>query len=274
MRAAIKRRPVIAKRKPNVQRYPHTFEREYTRQLKEVVARLKGLIRERLIEKLPQLTAEAYSALPQAARKDAWPQDLAQIIGGILTEFGRFFTKTELEDMALEIGESVSDFNREAIEGQLKRLTGVDVLISEPWLRDKLALFQQTNYELIKTIQEREIGRLNGIVAQGFGAGDRWEDIAAEIGSSFDLLDYEAERLARDQVSKLNGEMTKLRQTELGITKYTWTTAGDERVRDTHAANEGKVFSWDDPPATGHPGEEINCRCVAIPVMESVVEEE
>ena len=44
-------------------------------------------------------------------------------------------------------------------------------------------------------------------------------------------------------------------------THYTWRTAGDDRVRGTHAARNGQVFSWADPPEHGHPGTEPNCRC-------------
>lgn len=46
---------------------------------------------------------------------------------------------------------------------------------------------------------------------------------------------------------------------------YTWRTAHDERVRPAHAANEGRVFAWSDPPPTGHPGHDPNCRCTAEP---------
>lgn len=44
-------------------------------------------------------------------------------------------------------------------------------------------------------------------------------------------------------------------------THYTWRTAGDERVRSSHAANEGRIFAWADAPPIGHPGTEPNCRC-------------
>ena len=37
-------------------------------------------------------------------------------------------------------------------------------------------------------------------------------------------------------------------------------------VRPSHAENDGKIFSWDTPPATGHPGEDHNCRCTAVPL--------
>ena len=48
-------------------------------------------------------------------------------------------------------------------------------------------------------------------------------------------------------------------------THYIWRTSGDEKVRSSHAANNGKIFAWDNPPETGHPGEDYNCRCWAEP---------
>jgi len=48
-------------------------------------------------------------------------------------------------------------------------------------------------------------------------------------------------------------------------THYIWRTRGDEKVRPSHAANDGKVFAWDSPPPTGHPGEDYGCRCTAEP---------
>lgn len=52
---------------------------------------------------------------------------------------------------------------------------------------------------------------------------------------------------------------------ERPTTHYIWRTQGDENVRSSHAANNGQVFARDDPPATGHPGEDYGCRCTAEP---------
>ena len=48
-------------------------------------------------------------------------------------------------------------------------------------------------------------------------------------------------------------------------THYIWHTAGDDKVRPSHAANEGRVFAWNNPPPTGNPGDEPGCRCTAEP---------
>ncbi|MBT4932618.1 MAG: minor capsid protein [Rhodospirillaceae bacterium] len=56
--------------------------------------------------------------------------------------------------------------------------------------------------------------------------------------------------------------------------KYIWRTVGDSKVRSSHAELDGKVFSWDDPPEEGHPGEEYNCRCWAEDVEEKKEDKE
>lgn len=48
-------------------------------------------------------------------------------------------------------------------------------------------------------------------------------------------------------------------------THYTWRSLGDDKVRLSHAVNNGRIFAWDEPPTTGHPGEDYNCRCRAVP---------
>lgn len=48
--------------------------------------------------------------------------------------------------------------------------------------------------------------------------------------------------------------------------KYIWNTQGDEKVRESHATRAGEMFSFDDPPEDGNPGEPENCRCWAEPV--------
>jgi len=49
--------------------------------------------------------------------------------------------------------------------------------------------------------------------------------------------------------------------------QYVWRARRDERVRRSHRMNDGRVFSWADAPATGHPGEGYNCRCEAVPYI-------
>jgi hypothetical protein len=55
-------------------------------------------------------------------------------------------------------------------------------------------------------------------------------------------------------------------------THYIWRTRRDGKVRQSHAANNGKIFAWNNPPSTGHPGEDYGCRCTAEPYVHNLSE--
>lgn len=59
---------------------------------------------------------------------------------------------------------------------------------------------------------------------------------------------------------------------ERPTTHYIWRMREDEKVRLSRAANDGLVFAWDDPPPTGHPGDNFGCRCTAEPYFVEIVE--
>jgi hypothetical protein len=67
-------------------------------------------------------------------------------------------------------------------------------------------------------------------------------------------------------------QLSNEEQQEAGYTHYVWHTQGDDRVRGAHAVNEGRLFSWNNPPVTGHPGEDYNCRCWAEPYVSGKTE--
>lgn len=62
--------------------------------------------------------------------------------------------------------------------------------------------------------------------------------------------------------------LKQARETE----RYVWRTRHDGKVRPAHARNDGHVFYWSDPPETGHPGEDYNCRCEAVAYVEGQTE--
>jgi SPP1 gp7 family putative phage head morphogenesis protein len=82
-----------------------------------------------------------------------------------------------------------------------------------------------------------------------------------------------AQLVARDQTLKLNSQVAQHRMRAAGVNEYIWSTSGDERVRPIHAELEGQRFSWDSPPVTSeqgdrnNPGEDYQCRCIAIPFV-------
>ncbi|MEX3929754.1 phage minor head protein [Paraburkholderia sp. BR10936] len=163
-----------------------------------------------------------------------------------------------------------NEATKEALRTSIQSAYGLDItaLLEGQDIAPTLNLARRMNVELIRSIPSEYLRGLNQRVFLGVQQGARYETLASDIQELYGVTENRAKLIARDQTAKTNAAITQARQTDLGITHYRWSTAGDERVRETHAANEGKVFAWDDPPAeTGHPGDDVNCRCVAIPLL-------
>ena len=132
-------------------------------------------------------------------------------------------------------------------------------------IRDAMASAVKNNVALIQNIPEQYVEKLQAAVYEALAEGLRYEDLAKEIERIGEVTESRAKLIARDQIGKLNSDFNRVRQTDLGIEEYEWSTSGDERVRDEHSGYDGQTYRWDTSPPDGHPGEAVNCRCVAIP---------
>lgn len=239
----------------------------YKAELLKIVRHMRQLTRDLVF---PELKAMVQSQLPSTDSKtvgDAIPRrsldtslnKVAQQMGGIDN------TAKRLADLAVQRNLQSVD---EGLIASIKASVSVDIggaLTMAGPIQAAVAAATQANIELITSIPSQYLGKVSDAVLDNFVEGTRWEDLAKVIEQVGETTESRAKLIARDQTSKMNGAFNEERQTSLGIDQYIWQTSGDERVREEHAANDGQIFDWDKPPATGHPGEDINCRCVAIP---------
>lgn len=262
--------------KPPRQPVPISQEREYKRDLSRLTDWLKTNLEKIIVPRLADIERQANFHLPETVKLDAWDDEIRRGMSAFRVEYERNFTNEELAAIAKRRATEVNNFNRRGFNRQFKTIIGVDPFLAEPWLGGQLAAFATQNVNLIKTVPEKFFSEIENLVFSGLQSGKRWEEIATELRDRAGVAESRVELIARDQVSKLNGQLTKLRQTEIGVKGYIWSTSQDERVRDSHRAKEGKHFTWDNPPVdTGHPGEDINCRCVALPdLLRGLPEEE
>ena len=122
----------------------------------------------------------------------------------------------------------------------------------------------------IKNMEQRAIERLRKkllplVMEEGYTQADLSEVIQNEFGMTKRHADF----LARQETKLIKSKIIKDRAVNTGHTRYIWQTAGDQRVRDTHRALNGKIFDFNNPPIIdelgnrGNPGSSYNCRCVA-----------
>lgn len=253
------------------------IELAYRAQLLSILGAAKKLVDDLLVSRLPQIQAQV-----PGIRKDDWSDEVNRALGDVRARFaglnqlrGQHRTAKDAYRSAAEgVAREVARRNLESIRAQVRAAAGVDVFLGDAGVSSQVGAFAAENVSLISSIPEDYFRQVEGIVMRNFRAGRRAEDFQQEIEDRFGVAESRAALIARDQVSKLNGDLTRVRQTSLGIEHYIWRTSQDERVRDSHAALEGKKIAWDDPPEVGHPGEDYNCRCNAEPVIEELGSEE
>lgn len=254
--------------------YPKAIERSYNADLQKIVQDLSAEIK-RLI--LPILPSIARDLGQPTIKKDAGADDATKAIAEIKKKMAQKYTDVELKAIARKKGMSLAEYSRIATEKEFKRVAGVDLFLTDRALADTIEVFSIFNTQLSKSLIEESVNKVQSTILSGFQSGTRWEEIASSIEDYIDPevggIANRARLIARDQISKLNGQVTSERQKDLGIDKYRWRTSGDERVRDSHRELEGEIFSWDKPPSVGHPGEDFQCRCTAEPILDQFFEE-
>ena len=260
--------------------FPHGAQRQYQRELSGFVAEAKAITKRAILPNLPSLISEINSKVPSRVRQDDMIDDLAALIAEARARLGVLFTDSMISAIASRMGSAVESVMRGNESRQRDSLIpfnirlGSGALTSE--VRDYLRLRVSENVQLIKTLADRHFGKLQTEIMQAITQGKRVEDIESVIDDQFASMDSNAELIARDQVGKINGQLTEISQVGLGITHYRWRGVGDERERSSHRDLEGEIYSWNSPPIVDgeavHPGEAIQCRCYAEPVIDDFAE--
>lgn len=127
-------------------------------------------------------------------------------------------------------------------------------------------------FYLYETVRSAYARIHSSVIAQQVSEEDREEvvkeavdkAVSLEGNNSFEIELLFFAALAKKSIDEKNN-----------VLGYVWKTKGDDRVRNTHRENEGVYFTWDNPPATSHPGFEYGCRCAAVSDnLEAKVDEE
>jgi SPP1 gp7 family putative phage head morphogenesis protein len=243
------------------------------------VKRAREITREILLPLIPRLVAEVKSVTPNRVRQDDMIDDLAEILRRIRDQLGFEFSDSILATIANRLGVSIEDIiaaNTRRMRDQYQPF-GVNIGFgaNSNELKSIIQIKIRENVQLIKTLSDRHFASLESQVLSAITQGKRVEDIEAVIDERFGSMESNAELIARDQVGKINGQLTEITYVGLGLGRYRWRGVGDERERSSHLKLEGETFSWDDPPIVDgeavHPGEAIQCRCFAEPVMEDLL---
>lgn len=139
-----------------------------------------------------------------------------------------------------------------------------------------ISAFRDQNIQLMENAITSYADQAREVFDDPENAGLRVEELTAKLQERGVVSESRAELIARDQTLKLNGQLNETAQRAAGVGSYTWSGSLDARERPMHRELEGLTFSWDSPPVTNedgdtnHPGQDYQCRCIAIPLIEGL----
>lgn len=257
--------------------YPYAVEREYVQYLTSYVNGMQTYIAGVILPALKPIVNDANGEM--MLRVDAWANDFNKLMAQLEMTLNIAPESPNIKTKALDIGQKTSKWNSAQWQKTLRTVLGATTAFYEPWLQNMLNSFADNNVQLIKTLSSDTFQDIRNMALQGINNGLRHEAIRDEIMNKFDATKNRAKLIARDQVSKLNGQLTKTRQENLGIERYIWRGVNDERERKNHRKMNNRVCRWDNPTVVKssssdkwiqrssiggvelHPGQDYQCRC-------------
>ena len=257
-------------KRPKKWLYPMGAERSYQKELLAINKLFYDQVKQIIIPELNSLVYQSKLLRPDSinSRFDSlWVDRLKELIDKNYITFQSIITLNKISNITIEQAGKISLMNKEQFIKVIHSSLSVNPIIQEPYLQTQLKLFQNQNTNLITKLGSDQKERIQQILYSNLSQGNSIEKIEEELKKSEEIGENRARLIARDQTNKFNGQLTQLRQQELGITSYIWTTSKDERVRPTHRVLDGKTFTWEKGSKIGHPGQEIKCRCIAQPII-------
>lgn len=248
-------------------KYPITIEKVFSRKCRVFQSKLNGLTRN-LIEKIsPYYKARL---VQQAAKSHYRTNSLEDDLKRVLTDsntVNEVWSEMEMDKMLSMTVEDIDNYNLKNFTNLDEAILGIDVFENRALYQSSKAMFKQETRKYLIKIYDDHFMQAETLIFDGLRFGDSQRTLAKKLMELKTMKRSKANLIARDQVSKLNGQINKIRQTKLGITDFIWNTVGDSRVRSEHREHEGKKYSWSKGAAGNYPGRDIQCRCTADAVL-------
>lgn len=237
-------------------------------------ARLERELRAMHTSMVRAILAQYRREAPELAM-DASP---ARELKKLLRRRGRLW-RAKFRELAPKLAEYYSTKIQDRVDGELERMLrqhGLTVRFKMTrGLNDVLQANIADQVNLITGLADEQLKRMEGAVMRSVSAGRDLHQLHEELDASFGIAGRRAELIARHQNNIATATLTRARHLELGITEAKWLhSAGGKKPRPEHVAFSGKTFKVAEGAFLEgkwtHPGVEINCRCVSVPILPEI----
>lgn len=199
-------------------------------------------------------------------------ENIEQQLDNLSARFATVMTDEAIRQYIYEHSREILAYTKRQWIRSIHAITGVDPLLHDAVMERIVKAHVRENVSLIKSIPQKYYNDIDRVVMSGVRSGSMLKDIEQGIKDVYPPNYDRASLIARDQTGSLNAAIVDEQYKQANLTTYVWRCMQDSRVRGnplgkypnatySHWDREGKVFSVDDPPPDGHPGEPIQCRC-------------
>jgi uncharacterized protein with gpF-like domain len=217
-----------------------------------------------------------YRRNPPELAEDASPaRDLIDTIRKLKRRWLRQFDEGSA-DLARYFATASKDRTDAALKLALRK-AGISVRMQmTPAMNDAFQAVAAENVSLIKSIPEQYFTQVEGAVMRSVAKGGDLAEMSRELHDRYGVTKRRAALISRDQNRKASAVMARARYLEIGIEQAIWVhSAGGHTQRKSHVAASVRkhVYNvregWLDPDVGRliQPGELINCKCSARPVI-------
>ena len=261
---------IIAKKKI---RYPLALEREYSKELVGEVKEMFDIIESRIPAMVRLINQHNLrgDADDDNDALDDFMEKLAAVL--LLADKSKRYVTAMYKKVKIHNEKEFRAVTK-SVFGRPLAFKDVNTAVKQQRILEQLeSMWIRENLDLISSIEAETLRKLRWELSQRIVATAGDESLKTALADYIEnqarIESNRAVLIASDQVGKLNGRLMRYEQQRAGITHYRWETMQDSRVRPSHRERQGEIFSWEEPPSDGHPGEAIRCRCVADPVFET-----
>ena len=247
------------------------LESKYRKALQRLIAEMHGSVEYWLTAGYRQ-NPPRVAALVEQAQDAATP---SQRIRKILDDLAKRWTD-RFNDYAPKLAEAYLKGMFKASDSAFRQALkeagwAVDFKMT-PAVRDAFNASLEENVGLIKSIPEKYLQQVEGVVMRSYSAGRDLETMVKDLKALYPAASHRAELIARDQSNKANAVVNRARQMELGITEAIWQHShAGKTPRPNHVAANWKRYKIAEGCLISgehiQPGEEINCRCTSRAVL-------
>jgi len=177
-------------------------------------------------------------------------------------EIGIELTNALPEKMAQYANYSYEEMNKILILGGFTQLPTFAI--------EFLSGFQYSAYDFQSSVFKSSIrlgNKLNKVLEEGLSKGWGIPQYTKALQAAVAFTNYEANRIARTEVSRVSNEGAKRSFKDYGVQKVEWLATLEKRTCSRCAALHGKKYRLGDEPSLPlHP----HCRCTLVPLLDGM----